>query len=48
LIYTIDHSEYKNDKFAGQTDTSTLNSIDEKSFTVTDANGMQHAYMRVN
>ena len=48
LIYTIDHSEYKNEKFAGQTDTSTLNSIDEKSFTVTDANGMQHAYVRVN
>ena len=48
LIYTIEHSDYKNEKFSGQSDTSTLNSIDDKTLTVTDANGTQHAYVRVN
>ncbi|HWE04409.1 MAG TPA: DUF5004 domain-containing protein [Tepidisphaeraceae bacterium] len=48
LTYTIDHSDYKNEKFSGVTDTSTLNSIDDKSLTLTDANGTQRAFVRVN
>jgi uncharacterized protein (TIGR03066 family) len=47
LVYTIEHSDYENEKFAGQ-DSSTLTSIDDKSFTITDASGKQRSFVRAN
>jgi len=46
LVWTIEKSDYENDKFAG-TDTNTLESVDEKSFKLVDTKGKTTVYEKV-
>ena len=48
LIYTIDHSSYENEKFAGGTDTDTITSVDDKNFEAVDAKGKKLSFSRSN